>query len=234
MWCFSEEREESVMKCPKCGENLRQSKKNPDRLLCDNCRKGYWIDDLENDYEDDYEDALIKKRSKKPKKKMGVLKITGIVIGVLFVIGIIGSLFGDEDAKGNNDASVTADNASEAESINESIETEQTTQSMDENIPKEYSSALNKAQSYSEMMHMSKQGIYDQLTSEYGEQFSAEAAQYAVDNLNADYKINALEKAKEYQESMDMSPEAIRDQLTSEYGEKFTQEEADYAISNLQ
>ena len=45
-------------------------------------------------------------------------------------------------------------------------------------------------------MHMSKAGIYDQLTSEHGEKFSAEAAQYAVDNLNADYNENALAKAK--------------------------------------
>ncbi|MCQ9299542.1 Ltp family lipoprotein [Staphylococcus hyicus] len=35
---------------------------------------------------------------------------------------------------------------------------------------------------------MSKAGIYDQLTSEYGEQFPDEAAQYAIDNLDADYK----------------------------------------------
>ena len=48
------------------------------------------------------------------------------------------------------------------------------------------------------MMNMSKKGIYDQLVSEYGENFSAEAAQYAVDNLNADYNKNALEKAKTY------------------------------------
>lgn len=31
---------------------------------------------------------------------------------------------------------------------------------------------------------MSKKGIYDQLTSEYGEAFPADAAQYAVDNLD--------------------------------------------------
>ncbi len=42
------------------------------------------------------------------------------------------------------------------------------------------------------MMHMSKQGIYDQLTSEYGDQFDVETAQYAIDNLNVDYKENAL------------------------------------------
>lgn len=100
-------------------------------------------------------------------------------------------------------------------------------------VPVEYGSALIKAISYSEIMHMSKRGIYDQLTSEYGEQFSAEAAQYAVDTMSADWNKNALLKAREYQETMAMSPEAIRDQLASEYGEKFTAEEADYAVQNL-
>ncbi|MHC5252144.1 Ltp family lipoprotein [Listeria kieliensis] len=93
--------------------------------------------------------------------------------------------------------------------------------------------ALSKAEQYSDSMKMSKAAIYDQLVSEYGEQFSAEAAQYAVDNLKADYNENALAKAKEYQESMQMSPAAIRDQLTSQYGEKFTASEADYAIKHL-
>lgn len=51
-------------------------------------------------------------------------------------------------------------------------------------------------------MHMSKQGIYDQLISEYGEQFTEEEAQYAVDNLKADYKENTLQKAKSYQDSL--------------------------------
>lgn len=34
------------------------------------------------------------------------------------------------------------------------------------------------------MMHMSKGGIFDQLTSEYGGQFTEDAAQYAADHLN--------------------------------------------------
>ena len=84
------------------------------------------------------------------------------------------------------------------------------------------------------MMHMSKAGLYDQLTSEYGEKFSAEAAQYAIDNLDANYNENALKKAQTYQETMAMSPSAIYDQLISEYGEKFTPEEAQYAIDNLE
>ncbi|AGW41273.1 DNA-directed RNA polymerase subunit beta [Leifsonia xyli subsp. cynodontis DSM 46306] len=100
-------------------------------------------------------------------------------------------------------------------------------------VPAEYKSALRKAATYSDTMHMSMAGIYDQLTSEYGEKFSAEAAQYAVDNVQADWNANALAKAKSYQETMSMSPEAIRDQLVSEHGEKFTAEQADYAIQNL-
>ena len=82
-------------------------------------------------------------------------------------------------------------------------------------------------------MHMSKQGIYDQLTSEYGEGFAPDAAQYAVDNVEADWNKNALEKAKEYQNLMSMSRNAIYEQLISEYGEKFTPQEAQYAIDNL-
>ncbi|WP_308660510.1 Ltp family lipoprotein [Enterococcus faecalis] len=101
------------------------------------------------------------------------------------------------------------------------------------NVSFEDTNALAKAHQYSSVMHMSKAAIYDQLTSEYGEKFSAEAAQYAIDNMIADFNANALAKAKEYQESMAMSPEEIREQLTSEYGEKFTPEEADYAIQHL-
>lgn len=100
-------------------------------------------------------------------------------------------------------------------------------------VPKEYTNALTKAKSYSENMHMSKAAIHDQLTSEYGEGFSEEAADYAMENLNADYKENALYKAKSYQDNMAMSPSAIYDQLISEYGEQFTEEEAQYAIDNL-
>ena len=104
---------------------------------------------------------------------------------------------------------------------------------VDESVPTEYRSALTKAKSYSELMHMSKAGIYNQLVSEYGEQFTAEEAQYAIDNIQADWNANALAKAQSYQDMMSMSPNAIYDQLVSEYGEQFTAEEAQYAIDNL-
>lgn len=104
----------------------------------------------------------------------------------------------------------------------------------EETVPREYRAALTKAQLYADTMHMSKAGIYDQLTSEYGEQFPADAAQYAIDNLEVNWKENALKKAQEYAELMSMSDADIYDQLISEHGEKFTKEEAQYAIDNLE
>lgn len=103
----------------------------------------------------------------------------------------------------------------------------------EESVPREYKAALKKAEQYAETMHMSKAGVYDQLTSAYGENFPKEAAQYAIDNIVFDWKENALKKARSYAETMSMSDSAIHDQLISEYGEKFTEEEAKYAIENL-
>ena len=139
----------------------------------------------------------------------------------------------------SNDAPTTNDTAG-TQSVTETATgtatttTETTEAAKTESIPKEYKSALKQAETYSEMLHMSKQGIYDQLTSEYGGQFSAEAAQYAIDNVKADWKENALKSAQVYQDDLAMSPNAIHDQLTSEYGGQFTKEEADYAIQNLE
>ena len=97
----------------------------------------------------------------------------------------------------------------------------------------EYSAALGKAKSYNSWATMSKKRLYKQLTSQYGEKFTSDAAQYAIDHLDADYKSNALAKAKRYQKLLNKSKSAIYDQLVSPYGEEFTEEEAQYAIDHL-
>lgn len=155
------------------------------------------------------------------------------IVIIICIIGIANS--GSKDNSTGTSTTTEVQTSSEATSQSgETSITDSTSQADESNkIPTEYKSALNKAKTYSESMHMSKQGIYNQLTSEYGEKFSAEAAQYAIDNLQADYNKNALEKAKSYQK-MDMSPSAIHDQLISEYGEQFTEEEANYAIAHLE
>ncbi|UXV35933.1 Ltp family lipoprotein [Staphylococcus sp. IVB6181] len=105
----------------------------------------------------------------------------------------------------------------------------------DANATREQTAALNSAKNYSDTLHMSKQGIYDQLTSEAGDKFSAEDAQYAIDYLKADYKENAVKSAENYAETMNMnmSDDAIYDQLKSDAGDKFTPEEARYGVDNM-
>lgn len=163
---------------------------------------------------------------KKQGNWFGRHKILTGIIGFFLLVGIVSAAGGGTDTD-------TSNNTTPANS--ETTQTAETkpAEKQEPDVPAEYKSALAKADSYANTQHMSKKGLYDQLTSEYGEQFSKEAAQYAVDNVEADWKANALAKAKSYQETQNMSPAAIRDQLVSEYGEQFTAAEADYAIANL-
>lgn len=175
-------------------------------------------------------------RPKKPiYKKWWFWVITGVVL-----LSVAAAVAGGQAANTSRDSSVLSMSASASASAVNAASASSTksgasaqSSSSAQSVPKEHQNALRKAESYSNMMHMSKQGIYDQLVSEYGEGFSPEAAQYAIDNVNADWKANALAKAESYQESMAMSPSAIYDQLISDYGEKFTSEEAQYAIDHL-
>ena len=149
------------------------------------------------------------------------------LIVALIVIGAASSGGTESDSSNNQLSFSVSSGETENASSSKSSETD--------SIPKEYKSALKKAESYSDIdiMHMSKAAIYEQLVSEYGEKFTPEEAQYAIDNVEADWKANALAKAESYQEMMSMSPSAIYEQLVVEYGEKFTTEEAQYAIDNL-
>ena len=142
-----------------------------------------------------------------------VCKIMAGIFIILIVIGILGLCLFKDDSSTNT----TSISIAEEESV----------------VPQEYTNALEKAEIYSDFMHMSKSKIYEQLTSEYGENFPSDAARYAIDNLKADYNANALAKAKDYYEQMHMSKQGVYDQLVSEYGEAFTSEEAQYAIDNL-
>lgn len=100
-------------------------------------------------------------------------------------------------------------------------------------IPQEYKNALETADSYANIQHMSKARLYRQLTSEYGEKFPAAAAQYAVDNVKTNWKKNALKTGKSYYLNQHMSKDRVYQQLISEYGEQFTPDEAQYAVDHL-
>jgi len=97
--------------------------------------------------------------------------------------------------------------------------------------------ALKKTEYYSGDWNMSKKDIYDTLISKHigNDKFTEEEAQYAVDNVEADWKENALKTAEYYSADLNMSKEKIRIKLSLTYknGDKFTEEEVEYAMDNL-
>lgn len=103
-------------------------------------------------------------------------------------------------------------------------------------VPQEYINALLSAYSYSDSCHLSKRGLYEQLSDDEGAGFPPEAAQFAIDHADIDYKENALAKAKSYfyGEFLHLSRRDVYDQLTDEEGEMFTEEEARYAMDHLE
>lgn len=137
----------------------------------------------------------------KGKKSGKGLAIAAIVICVVSGAVVLGtqSMYSaalDSAAPSSATTSTSASSAASAESKAASDSASGASSAADSSVSAEYRNALAKAQQYSDMMHMSKQGIYDQLTSEYGEKFPADAAQYAIDNVEADWNANALEKGK--------------------------------------
>ena len=117
------------------------------------------------------------------------------------------------------------DNSKEINSGNTIVENESENKAEDM-ISEEYKSALKKAKLYTDDMNLSKARLYEKLTYE----FTAEAAQYAVDNVKVDWKESALKRAKLYQKAASLSSEEIYDELTAM---EYTEEEIQYVMDNL-
>ncbi len=94
-------------------------------------------------------------------------------------------------------------------------------------VTKGMKNALKSANEYLSFMSFSKEGLKGQL--EY-EKYTSKEVEYALNNINVDWKDQAVRKAVEYLDFMSFSEEGLRDQLEFE---KFTDEEVDYAIKKI-
>lgn len=170
-----------------------------------------------------------------PRKKIGTgWKVTGGIAATILVFGMATS-GGDDTATVIADAGTqseptaqVADKIAEpaAQPVAEPIEATH-------DVPREHQQALKQAESYLAIMPFSYDGLYEQLTSEYGSGFPADAAQYALDNVDVDWNAEAVEAAESYLETMPFSRDSLLDQLTSEYGSGFTPEQAQYAVDTV-
>ena len=93
--------------------------------------------------------------------------------------------------------------------------------------------ALTQAQGYlSDGQGFSRQGLIDQLDSQYGGQFSVADATWAVDNSGANWYQQAAIAAKGYaSDGQGFSRQGLIDQLTSAYGGQFTYDQAVYGVN---
>lgn len=95
--------------------------------------------------------------------------------------------------------------------------------------------AIRSAQSYLDFTAFSRAGLFDQLTSQYGEGFEAADAEFAIAYLEqnglVDWNAEAVQSAESYLSFTSFSRQGLYDQLTSQYGEQFTPEQAEYALA---
>lgn len=86
--------------------------------------------------------------------------------------------------------------------------------------------AVRSARSYLDFKGFSRQGLIDQLSSEYGDQYSVADATAAVASLDVDWDAQAARAATTYLEMRGFSCEGLVDQLTSEFGDQFSSSQA--------
>ena len=165
-------------------------------------------------------------KNKKPMYKRAWLGALAIVI----VAGTVGCSDVDNSKEVNGGNVESVQEASQNNSEN-TIAENKSEDKIDNNVPMEYRSVMEKAKFYSDVLNMSKARMYEELTAGCG--FTAEEAQYAVDNVKVDWKENALKTAKTYEDES-ISKAAMYDNLTSEYADMFTEEEAQYAVDNIE
>ena len=173
-------------------------------------------------------------------------RVLGVVLGfIILVIGCAALISETDNNTENTDKPATQEEQIKEEPAEESkeeaqepvVQEEEAPEAAipeeDEVVPFEYEQALKSAQNYVDALHFSRQGLKQQLTSEYGSGFSEEAAEYALEHVDVDYKEEAVEAAQSYLDAMSFSRQELKQQLTSEYGSGFTEEEAEYALDQV-
>jgi hypothetical protein len=166
----------------------------------------------------------------KPVWKLPLWAWIVIVIVIISAFGSSGSSQ-NETSSGGNNSETTEQNQSDT-TIQE---TENSTAPSKPEMSVSQENAIEEARSYLRSMAFSRQGLIDQLSSEYGSKFPLADAEFAVayieNNSEVDWNAQAVKSAKEYLDSSSFSCNGLIDQLSSEYGSKFTESQATYGAT---
>ena len=153
--------------------------------------------------------------------------ICKFVGGFVLICLLATACFGGEPKEKQEDVAEVpqiAEDLAEEESVSNTPEEQPDIVEEVPDVPFEFEQALDKAQNYVDFTSFSEADLRRQL--EYHE-FSPEAIQFALDNVNVDYQAECIEKAKNYLEFTSFSEADLREQL--EY-HKFSEEHISVAI----
>lgn len=95
--------------------------------------------------------------------------------------------------------------------IQEEPEIVEENEQAEDDVSRKHRNALSAAQNYIDFMPFSENGLFEQLTSGYGDEYTEDSAQYAIKNVEVDYNEKALEAAINYQEIMPMFDQELLD-----------------------
>jgi hypothetical protein len=146
------------------------------------------------------------------------------VLAVFVVLSLIGVLLGDGSSFSRAPMTPSAPASGTATGGQERS-------SQFSNLTQAQRNAARSAQSYLSMSGFSRQGLIDQLSSEYGDRYSVSDATVAVDNLDVDWNAQAARSAAAYLQMSGFSCQGLIDQLSSSYGDKYTVEQARYGAT---
>lgn len=194
-----------------------------------------------------------------PSKKRGgcfkILLIGFVGFVLLLVIGAVALSMGEGEDAASPTSPATSESSEEEESSSpdesEAAQDEDTDGSeADEQEPSEEASdpgedsgltsaqdnALRAARNYLEFSGFSRQGLIDQLSSEYGDQYAVEDATAAVDYLEQEvsWGEQAERSARQYLDVGPFSRQGLINQLSSEYGDQYTVEQATAGVDAVE
>lgn len=160
---------------------------------------------------------------KKTQKKPGIL----IFIGSFLIMLSGGALMNTyEEKEKNSRTTFSQESTTFSESTyNEPVSSEPTS---DNNISREFTNALESAKNYLKFTNLSKEGLYNQLIFD---KYPEEAAKYATETIQADWKEHAIGSANNYLTYSAFSQESLSSQLTFD---NYTEDEIRYALENIE
>lgn len=131
----------------------------------------------------------------------------------------------DEEAKAEAKAKKAAEENAKAEAEAKKKAEEEAAKPK---LSREQENAIRSAESYLELKGFSRQGLIEQLSSEYGDGYPKKVATFAVDSLDINYNKQAARAAESYLDLKGFSCKGLIEQLSSDFGDGYTRAQAEY------